>query len=72
MLETFGEELTLREKLSVRCDDLWNVVALLEAASRVTSAGESADEDESNRIRRLVYVAEDQVRQFITAFNDYI
>ena len=69
MSDATGEEGPLREKISMLCDDLWNVVALLEAAALVTSPGDSVDQDQSNRMRRLVYVAEAEVRGVIEAFN---
>ena len=65
-------DLNLRDVAHQQCDELWNVLAVLEAAARVTEAGETADEEEANRVRRLVYVAEAQVRGVLEAFRPHI
>lgn len=62
----------LRDVAHRQCDELWDVVALLEAASRVTNPGDPVDDDQANRMRRLVDVAEERVRHAIAAFDRYI
>lgn len=55
-----------------QCDELWDVIALLEAAAHVASPGDSIDADQANRMRRLVRVAEERVRHTIAAFDPYV
>lgn len=52
--------------------ELFNVQALLQAAASITQPGEPVDEDQSNRMRRLVHVAEEHVREVIAAFSEYV
>lgn len=62
----------LAEVAHAECDALWDVVALLEAAHRVTDPGDPVGEEEATRMRRLVSVAEERVRSVISAFDPYI
>ena len=52
--------------------ELLNVQALLQAAASVTQPGDPVDEDQSNRMRRLVLVAEEHVRELIADLGEYV
>ena len=62
----------LKDVAHAQCHGLWDVVALLEAAGSVTTPGDPIDEDQANRMRRLVRIAEAHVRGVIDAFGPYI